>query len=417
MRGLIFLLSLIGVLYCFTFSNSRRSKPKRVCRRVRKWESVPRSTKAIAKRKVLTHFPFASVRYFQIPSKKHILIDRRNEAVFEKGYFVVGYDNGQTRPRFLSEYDFYVTYSNDTNGSHFFLKALTIRKAIEGCQKQVKFVYKDHDATIKPIMSSIGFHDYKIGYQTEFHNSSANAGVITGRSSKRTKYIVSLWDGAAGLGENLEKDQTTLRALVKEDENSFFQLPPNSVARHVYSSSRYRSSTIQKTRIIYSTGTFYLYRLFLLGISLHFCRRIVLYRSRRAFKPIQYLKRKLAINRTAPNILVLVMVVIIDEVISSPMLLAKLLGIPTILNLGMYHPAIQLQADDLARVWKDKTGFHMGTIRETFLIPSFKFFSPLIFSQIYDTAFILKCMLPMKVLAFYFVLISLLDEAFSKNPK
>lgn len=415
-KDFTFILPILGLAYLYFVTHSSRDKPKNVCKPVRNWKVVPKAVKIAAKRKVLKHFPFASVNKFHLPSKKNILIDRRNEAFSQKGYFVVGFDNGKTSSRHLSEYDFYVTYNNDTGGSHFFLKPFTIRKSIEGCQKHVKFVYKDHDAILKPILSNIGFHHYKIAFQTEFHNSSANAGLITGRASDRTKQIIAEWDGGSGIGQNMEKDQTVLRALVEEDENSFFRLPPNSVARHIYSSSKYRLMTTSKTRIRYADTNVHLYCLLAAGLFSHLCKKLMIYKSNGMLRNSSYWKMKIYVYNITPTVLIFLILALLNMLVSCPICLSRALGVPEILNLGMYHSAIQLQADDLVRVWSDRSGFHIGTPHETFRIPFLRLFSPIIISNIYDGIFILICVLPLKTLTFYFALIRAMNFIAKKNP-
>ena len=412
-RNLVPVLLLLGILYFTTLLDSTTKTHQRVCKPVRDWQPVHKSVRISAQRKVLRHFPSASVDAYNFPSRKHLLVDKRNIAVSRKGYFVIGFDNGQIISRDISAYDFYVSYSNDTEGSHFFLKAFTIRKAIEGCQKQVRFVYKDHDAILKPILSSIGFHNYKIAFQTEFHNSSANAGLVTGKASDRTKQIISEWDGASGIAQNLEKDQTVLRAFVSEDPNSFLPLPPNSIARHIYSTSQYRAVTIQKARLIYSSSVRRLRQLLTIAIFLHafktiWCSKISILSLPRFVK---------CLKNSHSELLIFIAIMILDSLSSCPMCLARSFGVPEVLNLGMYHPAVQLQADDMVRVWADRFGFHMGTPWETFRIPIFRPVPPILFTHTHDIIFIVKCVLPIKWIAIYRLLFRVSNKQIIKIPK
>jgi len=396
MRKLFFIVpTSIFLLWVLNGVLRNNTKVKVVCRLDNRWEETPDALKNYTRALVLTHYPYAGYEPFKRSSEISIVKDKRNEAMATKGYFVIGYDNRGRNSTVPNGYDFYVKFSDDQQGSHFFLKPILIQKAIEGCQKQVKFVYKDHDVILKHDILKKGFHPFKLGYQAEFHNSSANAGFILGKCSTKLKYMISLWTGGEGIGFNLEQDQTVLRALVAEMGDDFFSLPPNSAARHVYSVSKHRNFTLFKANIIQSKALAFskhilAFIVFISSISILFADNIRAYVYCLSEKQIEKLTAFISLK----SLLVIAFISMTERYVRNPLEIGEILGHAMLLDLGNYHSAHQLQSDDLVRVWRNEKGLHMGSLRSTYKLYDIILLSPAIIVQILDFAYLISELIP-----------------------
>lgn len=396
LRKLCFILpTSFFLLWILNGVHHNKTKVKVVCRLDKQWAETSEAVKNITRQLVWSHFPYAEYEPFKPSSEIKIVTDKRNEAMAEKGYFVIGYDNRGQNSTIPSGYDFYVKFSDDQQGSHFFLKPILIQKAIEGCQKQVKFVYKDHDVILKNEILKKGFHPFKLAYQAEFHNSSANAGFVLGKCSTKVKYLVSLWTGGEGIGFNLEQDQTVLRALIAEKTDDFFSLPPNSAARHVYSVSKHRDFTLLKTGIIQSKTMAFLKHtitilVFIMSLSVLFSQHL----KEEAYFPSEKQIEKLTFYMSVKSFLFMAFIYVVDRYVRNPLEIAQAMGDPILLDLGNYHSAHQLQSDDLVRVWRNEKGLHMGSLRSTYKLYDIIFLSPPLIVQILDFAYFISQLIP-----------------------
>lgn len=400
-RGM--LIFIIMLMICtYRISTSRNRKYKIVCRTEPVWPMTTKEERATTRRIVLSKFPYATIEEFGAPSERVVVRDERNRAISKRGYFVIGFDNHGINSSIPSGYDYYVKYSNDHIGSHFYLKARTLRRAIQGCQKQVRFIYKDSDTILKRNLLLFAFHPFRITYQREFHNHSLNAGFITGRATARTASILSAWDAGAGLAANLEQDQTILRALVARSDRDFFALPPNAAARHVYSIAPSRSFTLWKAEMLSAPFITIIRYLFLFpaictcaitlrpGLLGRKARRLVTFANRLASS-----SRVVAISGALAYM---------DIALRNPMLIARALATQSIVDLGHYHSAYQLQADDVARIWRSQTGVYIGSVTETFRLPFFLQWPPIVLVQLFDLLYLTTQLVPFSCF-FLFLLI------------
>lgn len=328
---------------------------------------------------VLQHFPWAELSKFVPPSTALVVLDRRNEAVFKQGYFVIGFDNFDVNTSVPRGYDFYVKYSSDHLGSHFYLKPNAIRLGIHGCKPHVKFIYRDNDVVLQPWVKD-GFIKSRITFQQEFHNLSSNAGFVMSASSYKAKQMMNLWEAGAGLAGNIEQDQTVFRALFQENDKQFFSAVPNFYAVHIYSGVVNRERALATLRLKNSTS-FQMLKVFFL-CCLAYCAiqhlAFVLRYSKQRDEEISLMAKVLL--RMGPGCFLMAagLFAIVGLLANNPLQLGASLGIPVRTQLRSFKNGYQLAAGFRARVrvWSEEDALVIGDDKIAFKVRHAKIFNP-----------------------------------------
>lgn len=343
---------------------------------------------------VLRHFPWASETSFSMPSNVVIAVDNRNKAIAEKGYFVLGYDTYGSNKPVPEGYDFYIKYEPNQVGSPFYLKPNAIKSALYGCQKGVRFIYKDNDVVMKRYVS-YAFHKYKITYQEEFYNNSANAGILLGRNTHRAKDIIYRWESGYGLAGNIEQDQTVLRSIILEAPKQFQAVPPNTLGRHVYSDVPERELVLWKERLKYS-ALISLSRYSLIVIMLISAGKYVLIRMNTRVKQEEtpLVAQVLLKFGPASTVTLCAACSIIEIVVRNPVMIGFLLGNETTPDKWRYHMSHQIMADSLVRIYCNGSFLYISNIAYTFEMANFLRLSAQHCAWILDILYITVCILP-----------------------
>lgn len=396
-----FILSVLAIfsLPFSTFSYFRKPKTRRiVCRKRYDLDVYEDISRQSIRQSVLRHFPWATETEFVPSSSFSVAVDRRNEAVMSKGYFVMGYDNFGVHSNIPKGYDFYVKFSNNNVGSHFFQKPTAMRIAISGCQKHVRFLYKDADVVLKNHLK-FWFHKYRLVYQEEFHNRSANAGLILGRSSLKVKKLLAMWDAGHGLGENVEQDQTVLRALIAEGDRDFLAVPPNMLGRHVHSAVINREDILMKEQLRKSP-LILLMRLVIIGIMVRYIVSYKVHFMGHSFSEMSTTNATVigkveTRSGSVGAVLLAGWLAVFDFSVRNPMIFASFISHKFPVNAAKYHSSHQIIADDLMRVWTADNLLIISTTTESFALRNLFFIDPGLLVSVLDILYFFILVVPL----------------------